>query len=115
MKALIFAVLILLFALPAQAQSHVARVGSAAGPMTNGGGAGAGSFGSLSLPTIARSAPLRYQYTFAQGSEGSFVPSTYVRYEDAVKMGEAALAAQPKPVSIAQVAAQYRALKQHPR
>jgi hypothetical protein len=114
MKVLFFALLILLFALPAHAQSHAARTGSTASPMTNGGGGAAGgSYGSVSFPTSSGSAPVHYQYSFAHGSDAGFVPSTYVRYEDALKMGQAALAAQPKPVSIAEVAAEYRALKQH--
>jgi hypothetical protein len=114
MKALFFAVLILLFALPARAQGHASHVGSPASPMINGGGGGAGGgYGSVSFPASASSAPVHYQYTFAHGSESGFVPSRFVRYEDAVKMGQAAaLATPPTPVSIAEVAAEYRALKQ---
>jgi hypothetical protein len=112
MKVLSFAVLILLFAMPAHAQSHATQVSSAPSPAMNGGGGGAGGgSGSFSFPTISSAAPVHYQYSFAHGSDSTFVPSTFVRFEDALKMGEAALA-PPPPVSIAQVAAEYRARKQ---
>ncbi|MFZ0211777.1 MAG: hypothetical protein WBE20_13325 [Candidatus Acidiferrales bacterium] len=62
-------------------------------------------FGSGFLPTTNRTA---FQMTSAQGSS-TFVPSTFVPYKEAVKMGQAALAYKPK--SIAEVAAEYRASK----
>ena len=115
MKVLSFAALILLFALPAHAQSHATQVSSAPAAATVGGGGGAGGgYGSsFSFPiTSSSAAPVHYQYSFASGSDSSFVPSTFVPFADAVKMGQAALV-PPPPVSIAQVAAEYRALKQH--
>jgi hypothetical protein len=118
MKVLSFAALILLFALPAHAQSHATQVSSAPSAATVGGG-GAGSIGgggygsSFGFSTAYSTAvPVHYQYSFARGSDSSFVPSTFVSFADAVKMGEAALV-PPPPVSIAQVAAEYRAQKQH--
>lgn len=113
MKVLSFGVLILLFALPAHAQNHATQVSSAPNPATMGGSGagGAGGYGSsFSFPTSSSAAPVHYQYSFAHGSDSSFVPSTFVRFEDALKI---ALAPPPKPVSIAEVAAEYRALKQH--
>lgn len=117
MKLLSFAVLFLLLALPAHAQNHATQVSSAPSSTTMGGGgaggAGGGYGSSFSFPTSSSAAaPVHYQYSFAHGSSSSFVPSTFVPFQDAVKMGEAALAAPP-PVSIAQVAAEYRARKQH--
>jgi hypothetical protein len=114
MKVLSFAALIFLFALPAHAQSHATQVSSAPAAATVGGGGGAGGgYGSsFSFTTTSTAAPVHYQYSFASGSDSSFVPSTFVSFADAVKMGEAALV-PPPPVSIAQVAAEYRALKQH--
>jgi hypothetical protein len=114
MKVLSFAALILLFALPAHAQNHATQVSSAPAAATVGGGGGAGGgYGSsFSFTTSSSAAPVHYQYSFARGSDSSFVPSTFVSFADAVKMGEAALV-PPPPVSIAQVAAEYRAQKQH--
>jgi hypothetical protein len=113
MKLLSLVVLILLSALPAHAQNHATQVSSAPAAASMGGGAGGagGGYGSsFSFTTSSTSAPVHYQYTYAQGTDSGFIPSTYVRFEDALKI---ALAPPPKPVSIAEVAAEYRALKQH--
>ena len=71
-----------------------------------GGGYGSGgvSFHALPLPS-----EVHYELAYAQGSATEYVASTYVTFEEAVKLGKATL--EYKPKSIAQVAAEYRAAK----
>lgn len=117
MKTAILAASILLFALPAHAQRFGG--GYPAGHLSFGGGGGFGSSGSSgsggpggsSFGSAVNNAPARYQIVFARGSASTYVPSTFVPYETALKMGKAALAYRPK--TIAEVAAEYRASKKN--
>jgi hypothetical protein len=80
--------------------------------MTFSGGGGVGGVGggsmSFSLPVIDR-AHEHYAYIYEQGSKETYVPTRFVSYDAALKLGEAALAYRPK--TIAEVAAEYRAEK----
>ncbi|MFZ0336093.1 MAG: hypothetical protein WAN10_05625 [Candidatus Acidiferrales bacterium] len=80
--------------------------------LTSGGGGGVGDVGggamSFSLPVIDR-AHEHYTYIYEQGSNETYVPTRFVSYDAALKLGEAALAYRPK--TIAEVAAEYRAEK----
>lgn len=115
------ALLALVLAVPAHAQMRgpasggmqTTAVGGATG--SGGGGGGGGSFGGGSgtggghpLPSFAL---VRYTNSSAHGTEADFQLTSFVPYEQAVKMGEAALAEQAK--TLGQIAAEYRAAKRH--
>jgi hypothetical protein len=112
MKTLLAVVAVLFVAsLPAHAQ---ARFGSSGGSaLAFGGGGGGGAVGSSVgvLPMTPRT--IRYSNPSAHGTETDFNLTSFVPYDDAVKMGLAVINQKPKP--IAQVAAEYRASKKHPR
>lgn len=115
MRAVLFAGLVLLFCLPAGAQTHMVPAGSAASNVSNsGGGGGAGTGGGASgfATTTIRLLPTRAAFQghieYAHGSD-DFSPSTFLPYQDAVKLGESVLNEEPK--SLGTVAAQYRAMK----
>lgn len=103
--------LIFAFSLPAFAQGH-GSAGAAASPLTFSGGGGAGGgygAGGVSFPSHSPRPEAHYELSYAQGSACEYVASTYVSFEEAVKLGKAAL--ENKPKSIAQVAAEYRAAR----
>ena len=79
---------------------------------TGGAGGGIGDVGggsiSFSMPVIDRSNQ-HYTYIYEQGSKETYVPTRFVPYDAALKLGKAALAYRPK--TIAEVAAEYRAEK----
>lgn len=112
-KITLMAASVFFLALPACAQTHVVGGGT---PnqlnFTGGGGGGVGGFSASSLgftlPVIDRSRE-HYTYVYAQGSDATFVPTRFVSFDDAVKLGKAALAYRPK--TIVEVAAECRAAK----
>jgi hypothetical protein len=114
MKITVMAASVLFLAFSAQAQTHVAGGGGAAGQMNfaGGGGGGFGIGGSglggatFALPVIDRNHE-HYTYAYAKGSDQTFEPTRFVSYEAALKMGKEALAYHPK--SIVEVAAECRA------
>jgi hypothetical protein len=112
MKSAIFAASILMFALPAMAQGHGAAAAPSAPVFSGGGGGGYGggiSFGSFALGTPSSSPTVHDQVVFAHGSEATFVPTRFVSYSEALKLGKEALAYRPK--TVAEVSAEYRAEK----
>jgi hypothetical protein len=113
MKTAILTTFILLlicsFSLPAYAQSHSSGGGMANQLSFSGGGGGGGSVGAVSFPSHPSRPEVHYELAYAQGSTTDYVASTYVSFEEAVRLGKAALANKPK--SIVQVAAEYRAAK----
>lgn len=120
MKITLIAATLFFLAIPAHAQRHFA--GGASTPTQlnfsgTGGGGGFGTWGfgssgfgasSFSIPATSQ-APEHYTYIYAQGSESTYVPTRFVSFAMALKMGKAALAYQPK--NIAEVAAECRAKK----
>jgi len=104
-------------AAPAHAQMRTSLSGGSNANVpqnSGGGGGGGGSFGSSAsgghaLNGISRD--VRYQNTSAHGNEADFQLTAYVPYEQAVRMGEAALAQQAK--TLGEIAAEYRASKAH--
>jgi hypothetical protein len=121
MKITLIAATLFFLAIPAHAQRRFA--GGAATPTQlnfagagGGGGFGTSGFGSsgfgaslFSMPATSQ-APEHYTYIYAQGSEATYVPTRFVSFATALKMGKAALAYHPK--SIAEAAAEYRAKKE---
>lgn len=107
MKMGLIAGSLFLFAASAHAQARPNQL-----TYGGGGGGGVGDVGggamSFSLPVIDR-AHERYTYIYEQGSNETYVPTRFVSYDAALKLGEAALAYRPK--TIAEVAAEYRAEK----
>jgi len=104
-------ILIISFALPACAQSHGSGgAGATASPLSvSGGGGGGYGAGGVSFPSHSPRPEVHYELAYAQGSACEYVASTYLTFEEAVKLGKAAL--ENKPKSIAQVAADFRAAK----
>jgi hypothetical protein len=114
-RAALFAGLVLLFCLPAHAQTHMVPAGSAASNVSNsGGGAGggtggaAGGFATSTIRTLPTRAAFQSRLEYAHGSD-DFSPSTFLPFQDAVKLGQSILNEEPK--SLGAVAAQYRAMK----
>jgi hypothetical protein len=115
MKSALFAALLLTLALPAAAQGHGTAAAPSAPVFSGEGGGGYGSgigFGSIAISTHSSSSTPHYQLVYAHGSNAAFVPTRFVSYAEALKLGEAALAYRPK--SIAEIAAEYRAEKAKP-
>jgi hypothetical protein len=104
----IIIVLIISFSLPASAQSH-AGAGAAASSLSFSGGGGGYGGGGVSSHALPLPPEAHYPLAYAQGSATEYVASTYLPFEEAVKLGKEALAYKPK--SIAQVAAECRAAK----
>jgi hypothetical protein len=99
MRVLILAGVILLSSLPSHAQHMPPSGGAAPSTTSGGGGGGGGGFGSSSISasfSIPHSPTARFQILAAHG--GTYVPSTFVSYEEAVRMGQAALTSKPKSV-----------------
>jgi hypothetical protein len=101
MKIFAFVAAILLWIFPARAQNRSAGA-------SGGGGFGAGSINANMLPHTPVAS---FDEIVVQGSDSDYVPSTFVPFEAAVRMGEAALAYRPK--SLGEVAVEYRAAKKH--
>jgi hypothetical protein len=101
-------VLILGFAVSAQAQG-VRAAGTASSPITsNSGGGSAGyggggfSIGPSSFRTLPHFPPAHFAVKAVEGNAGDYVPSTFVPYAKALAEGRALLAA--RPVSLGQFA-----------
>jgi hypothetical protein len=97
-----------LLAVPAHAQTRgpgqLNYSGGGGGGVGLGGGGGATGF---RLPVIGRQE--HDEYIYVQGSEDTFVPTRFVSFDAAVKLGKEALAYRPK--TIVEVAAECRAAK----
>ncbi len=121
MKITLIAATLFFLAIPAHAQAHLARGGTTSQQLnftgTGGGGGGFGMSGfggsgfgaSFSSMLGTSQTPEHYTYVYAQGSEATYVPTRFVSFATALKMGKAALVYRPK--SIAEVAAEYHAEK----
>ncbi len=107
-KLLGVATIVLLFSIPAHAQSRGVSVGSASSASANGGGSsGSGGIGggaSARLPTYPRAT---FDVTAVSGGDPSFAPSSFLSFEQAVAEGKAINDADRK--SLAQVAAENNA------
>ena len=104
MKKLIGVVaLVLLFSLPAHAQSKGMGVGSSASSNSSGGGTGAGGIGGGTsgshLPGYPRAS---FNVSAVSGGDPSFAPSTFLSFDQAVAEGKAINAASQK--SLAEIA-----------
>jgi hypothetical protein len=107
MKMLVIVAASLFFlALPVHAQTH----GGPAPQLAYAGGGSPGGFSLSSnsvLPSTTRTE--HYALVYEQGSDSTFVPTQFVAYDAAVKLGQAALAYRPK--SVVEAAAECRAAK----
>ncbi len=103
--------LIIAFSLPASAQGRGSAGVTASALTLSGGGGGGGGYGTGGVSFHSHTLPpeAHYELAYAQGSATEYVASTYVPYEEAVKLGKEALAYNPR--SIAQVAAECRAAR----
>jgi hypothetical protein len=114
-RSIFFAALILFFSLPVRAQSHMALSGGNANSASpnSGGGGGAGGYsgggGGSGITALPSSPRAQFSYGYAHGSDADFAPSSFLSYDEAVKLGESVLAAKPR--SLGEVAAEYRASK----
>jgi hypothetical protein len=117
MKATFFAALILFFGLPAFAQRVPANASSSSAVSNSSGGGGGGfggggaasGFASSTIHELAGNPMYQPKYDYAHGCGCDFSPSTFMSFEDAVKLGQSVL--DEKPPSLGEVAAQYRAMK----
>lgn len=97
------AVLVLVFAVSAQAQS--ARGGGAHFTSTpssysESGGGGGGSAAAGGSRTLAHIAPAQFAVREVAGNSSDYMPSTFVSFSTAVAEGKAALAQRPKPLGV---------------
>jgi len=97
-----FAILVMGLAVSAHAQTHA--VASSAGSQTAAGGGGGFGGGSASASRPTNSAPKHFDMTSASGSEQSYVPSTFLSYDEAITAAENVLEL-PAP-TVAEVARQ---------
>jgi hypothetical protein len=81
-----FAILVMGVAVPAHAQTHA--VASSAGSQTAAGGGGGFGGGSASVSRLTNSAPRHFEMISASGSEQSYVPSTFLPYDEAITAAE---------------------------
>jgi hypothetical protein len=102
------AVLVLVFAVSAQAQtahnSALAHFTATPANYSNqgaGGGGGASSGGSRALPHFP---PAHLAVRTVSGSNADYIPSTFVSYKAAVAEGQAVLAARPEPLGTSALA-----------
>ena len=113
MRIAILGALVILFSVPVHAQSHTTMGGgSTAAAYTGGGGGsaggGAGSHAMLHTPAT------QFDFGYAHGTTCDFNPSSYMEYDEAVKYGTAVVAAQAKPKTLGEIAAEYRTKKKQP-
>ena len=110
MRIAILAALVILFAVPADAQSHTAMGGgSTAAAYTGGGGGAAG--GASGSHAMFHAPVTQFDFGYAHGTTCDFNPSSYMEYDEAVKYGQAVVAAEAKPKTLGEIAAEYRASK----
>jgi len=101
----------MLVSLPAHAQGHAALGGSAPNSgYTNGGGGGAG--GASGSTSMFHTPVTRFELNYAHGADCDFNPSTFMAYDDAIKLGRSIVEAKPK--TLGEIAAEYRAKKKQP-
>jgi hypothetical protein len=87
---LVVGALLLVSAVPAQAQSV---------------GSGGGSIGHVSFPSITHLPATQFNSVVVSGSDQDFVPTTYVSFDKGVAEGRTTLATQPK--SLGELAQEY--------
>ena len=105
------AVLILLFSLPASAQGAFGNYGSVGGgPSLNSGSSlnNQGGWRGPGTRTVASAPVAEFHMSVINGSD-DYIPSTFVKFDDAVAQGRVLLAQKPK--TLAEIAAEYRATK----
>jgi hypothetical protein len=115
MRGIVFVVVMLLFCVPAYAQhatpaggaTSSANGGGGGGFGGGGGGGGYGGFASGGNFSFSNSAPTTFLSISAHGD--NYVPSTYLPYDEAVKLGREIQEAKPR--NIVEVAAETRAKK----
>lgn len=116
MRIVVLGALVMLFSLPAHAQmqTHGAMGGASttSGYNNGGGGGGGGISGGASAVTMLHTPATRFDLGYAHGSDYEFEPSSYMAYDDAVKLGRSLVEAKPK--TLGEVAAEYRARKKQP-
>jgi hypothetical protein len=83
-------ILALVLAISSAAWAQKGATGMTPSSISQGGGGGGGG-GSVSFRVLPENTHPSYTYEYAHGSAEEFVPSVYVPYEEAVKMGQAAL------------------------
>jgi hypothetical protein len=115
MRAALFAGLVLLFCLPAHAQTHMVPAEAAPSNVSSSGGGGGGTgggtasgFATSTIHALPTRTAFQCHFEYAHGSD-DFSPSTFLSFQDAVKLGQSVLNEEPK--SLGAVAAQYRAMK----
>jgi|SRR5215469_13352925 len=110
--AIVVAVMILGLAMagPSHAQARTPMGGgSTASQLNSGGGGGAGGGFGGAGHSFRGLAAMHYANPSAQGNAEDFQVTSYVPYEQALKMGEATRAQQTK--TLGEIAAEYRARK----
>lgn len=109
MKTVLIAAFLFLV-VPVHAQDRASRLTSGG---NGGAGFGTGGFGSSSiggsLPAATRNE--HCTYTYAQGSSATYTPTRFVSFETGLKLAKETLAVRPK--SLGEIAAEYRAAKNH--
>lgn len=106
------ALLILLFSLPANAQGYFGNYGYVGGGPSLNSSASMNNytgFSGVGNHILASSPVTTFHMTVVDGAGNEFIPSTFVPFEQAVAQGRATLTAKPK--TLAEVAAEYRAVK----
>ena len=92
------AVLVLAFAVAAQAGHGPSAHFSASSTTYAGGASGGGGMGAGGSGGILHVPPTRFAVRAVSGSASDYIPSTFVSYDSAVAEGEASLAARPEPL-----------------
>lgn len=113
MRIAILGALVILFSLPlrAQGQTHgTMGGGSPNAGYSGGGGAGAGGFSGAT--SMFHTPATHFEFGYAHGAESDFNPSSFMEYDEAVKLGRSIVEAKPK--SLGEIAAEYRAKKKQP-
>src|SRR5579862_8733852 len=87
---LVVGALLLISAIPAQAQSV---------------GFGGGSIGHVSFPSLTHLPVTQFNSVVVSGSDQDFVPTTYISFDQGVAEGRTTLAMQPK--SLGELAQEY--------
>jgi hypothetical protein len=98
--------LILLFSIPARAQSYGANVGGGSSLNSGGGLNAGGGLRGVTFHSLQSSPVATFHMTVTTGSDGDFIPSTYLPFAQAVELGKELQAAKPK--TLAEVALEYR-------
>ena len=108
MKTITVLILILMASMTVGAQQRVGA-GMAPSSLNQGGGGGGYGGGPMSFDTLPESPQPIWIYDYVHGSFEEYIPSVYMPYDDAVKLGQTILNAKPK--TLGEIAAEYRAAK----